>query len=310
VAELQRLMRQVAGYDSTVLIEGESGSGKELVARRIHELSPRASGPFVPVNCGAIPRDLLESELFGHEKGAFTGAITSRIGRFELANSGTLFLDEIGDMSLEMQVKLLRVLQDRCIERVGSAQVHNLDVRIVAATHRRLEDRVSAGQFREDLFFRLNVLPIRVPPLRERLDDLPALIEDLIREGVSAGRPAIEFAASAMQALREQAWPGNVRELQNLVERMSILHPGTLIEDCDLPGVARADCGVQRVSTALPQGGLDLREHLGSIEQQLISRALEQAGGTVAHAAKLLKLQRTTLVEKLRKYELQVASAT
>jgi sigma-54 specific flagellar transcriptional regulator A len=309
-ASLQRLMRQVAGYDSTVLIEGESGSGKELVARRIHELSPRAGGPFVPVNCGAIPRDLLESELFGHEKGAFTGAITSRIGRFELANSGTLFLDEIGDMSLEMQVKLLRVLQDRCIERVGSAQVHKLDVRIVAATHRRLEDRVSAGQFREDLFFRLNVLPIRVPPLRERLDDLPALIEDLIREGVSAGRPAIEFAASAMQALREQAWPGNVRELQNLVERMSILHPGTLIEDCDLPGVARADCSVQRVSAALPQGGLDLREHLGSIEQQLISRALEQAGGTVAHAAKLLKLQRTTLVEKLRKYELQVASAT
>jgi sigma-54 specific flagellar transcriptional regulator A len=309
-ASLQRLMRQVAGYDSTVLIEGESGSGKELVARRIHELSPRAGGPFVPVNCGAIPRDLLESELFGHEKGAFTGAITSRIGRFELANSGTLFLDEIGDMSLEMQVKLLRVLQDRCIERVGSTQVHKLDVRIVAATHRRLEDRVSAGQFREDLFFRLNVLPIRVPPLRERLDDLPALIEDLIREGVSAGRPAIEFAASAMQALREQAWPGNVRELQNLVERMSILHPGTLIEDCDLPGVARADCSVQQVSTALPQGGLDLREHLGSIEQQLISRALEQAGGTVAHAAKLLKLQRTTLVEKLRKYELQVASAT
>lgn len=308
VAELQTLMQQVAGYDSTVLIQGESGSGKELVARRIHALSPRGSGPFVPVNCGAIPRELLESELFGHEKGSFTGAITRRIGRFELANGGTLFLDEIGDMSLDMQVKLLRVLQDRRIESIGSRQPRQVDVRIIAATHRCLEERVDDGEFREDLFFRLNVLPVPVPPLRERLDDIPDLISDLIRQGVAAGRPRIEFAASAVQRLQAHRWPGNVRELQNLVERLSILCPDSILEAGDLPeGLAtrRSSNGDVR----LPSDGLDLREHLGHIEQQLIRSALDRAGGTVAHAARLLRLQRTTLVEKLRKYELQVDSA-
>lgn len=308
VTELDRLMRQVAAYDSTVLVAGESGSGKELVARRIHELSPRHDGPFVPVNCGAIPADLLESELFGHEKGAFTGAITGRTGRFELAHTGTLFLDEIGDMSLDMQVKLLRVLQDRRIERVGSAESRHVDVRIIAATHRTLEQRVADGQFREDLYFRLAVLPINVPPLRQRLDDLPQLIEDLVREGVAAGRPSIAFDPSALGRLREHPWPGNVRELQNLVERMSILHPGALLQARDLP-MLRAGRRPVAEAERLPDEGLDLRAHLGRIERQLIRHALEQAGGTVAHAAKLLKLQRTTLVEKLRKYELQVESA-
>jgi sigma-54 specific flagellar transcriptional regulator A len=196
---LDQLMRQVAGYDSTVLIRGESGCGKELVARRIHELSHRSRGPFVPVNCGAIPRDLLESELFGHEKGAFTGALTTRVGRFELADGGTLFLDEIGDMSVDMQVKLLRVLQERAFERVGSGEQRRANVRIVAATHRDLEARSRTGEFREDLFFRLNVFPIAVPPLRERVDDLPALIDDLVRRGEAEGRPSITFTQTALR---------------------------------------------------------------------------------------------------------------
>ena len=305
VMELDVLMRQVARYDSTVLIEGESGCGKELVARRIHELSDRASGPFVPVNCGAIPRDLLESELFGHEKGAFTGAITARVGRFELADGGTLFLDEIGDMSLDMQVKLLRVLQERVFERVGSHETRRANVRILAATHRNLEERVAQGEFREDLYFRLNVFPIRVPPLRERIEDLPDLIADLIARGKTAGRPAIELTSTAMACLRAYHWPGNVRELQNLVERLSILHPNKVVDREDLPyniGERRRN----RVDelTVIPSGGIDLREYLGNIEKQLIRSALDQTKGTVAHAARLLKLRRTTLVEKLRKYEL------
>ena len=306
VNELDLLMHQVARYDSTVLIQGESGCGKELVARRIHELSVRQDAPFVPVNCGAIPKDLLESELFGHEKGAFTGAITTRVGRFELADGGTLFLDEIGDMSLDMQVKLLRVLQERTFERVGSAEPRRANVRILAASHRDLETRAADGEFREDLYFRLNVFPIRVPPLRERLDDLPALIEDLISRGVEAGRPSIRFSETALACLRTYRWPGNVRELQNLVERMSILFPNKTIEREDLPptmGERRRPSVVG--TTFIPSGGLDLREHLGSIEKQLIRSALDQTDGTVAHAARLLKLRRTTLVEKLRKYEMQ-----
>jgi sigma-54 specific flagellar transcriptional regulator A len=309
VGELDVLMRQVARYDSTVLIHGESGCGKELAARRIHDLSARQDAPFVPVNCGAIPRDLLESELFGHEKGAFTGAITARVGRFELAHGGTLFLDEIGDMGLDMQVKLLRVLQERTFERVGSAESRRVDVRILAATHRDLEARIEAGDFREDLFFRLNVFPIRVPPLRERLDDLPALIDDLVKRGEAAGRPTIRFNATALECLRTYRWPGNVRELQNLVERLSILFPDREIGREDLPpAIGERRRGAHSAAadpTRIPSDGLDLKEHLGAIERQLIKTALEQAQGTVAHAARLLKLRRTTLVEKLRKYEMQ-----
>jgi len=312
VMELDVLMRQVARYDSTVLIQGESGCGKELAARRIHELSAREDAPFVPVNCGAIPRELLESELFGHEKGSFTGAITARVGRFELANGGTLFLDEIGDMGLDMQVKLLRVLQERTYERVGSAESRRADVRILAATHRDLESRVAAGEFREDLYFRLNVFPIRVPPLRERIDDLPALIDDLVKRGEAAGRPAVRFSATAMECLRAYRWPGNVRELSNLVERLSILFPDREVCREDLPpaiGERRRSAAGQPAESVdparIPSGGLDLKEYLGAIERQLIKSALDQAQGTVAHAARLLKLRRTTLVEKLRKYEMQ-----
>jgi sigma-54 specific flagellar transcriptional regulator A len=307
IHDLDRLMRQVAGYDSTVLIRGESGCGKELVARRIHELSGRADGPFVPVNCGAIPRDLLESELFGHEKGAFTGALSTRVGRFELADGGTLFLDEIGDMSVDMQVKLLRVLQERSFERVGSAETRRSNVRILAATHRDLEARTGAGDFREDLFFRLNVFPIVVPSLRDRLDDLPELVADLVQRGEAEGRPSITFTATALDCMRSYAWPGNIRELQNLVERLSILHPGKTIDREHLPtaiGERRKSASPSPAAMVLPSTGLDLREHLGNIEKQLISSALAQTDGTVAHAARLLNLRRTTLVEKLRKYDL------
>jgi sigma-54 specific flagellar transcriptional regulator A len=305
VHDLDRLMRQVARYDSTVLIRGESGCGKELVARRIHELSARAGSPFVPVNCGAIPRDLLESELFGHEKGAFTGALTARVGRFELADGGTLFLDEIGDMSPDMQVKLLRVLQERSFERVGSVETRRANVRILAATHRDLETRVSVGEFREDLFFRLNVFPIVVPSLRDRLDDLPDLIDDLVKRGEAEGRPSIQFTATALDCLCSYSWPGNVRELQNLIERLSILYPGQTIDRGELPAaIGERRRSVSQVATVLPTAGLDLREHLGSIEKALITSALAQTDGTVARAARLLKLRRTTLVEKLRKYDL------
>jgi sigma-54 specific flagellar transcriptional regulator A len=308
VAELDDLMRRVAVFDSTVLIQGESGAGKELVARRIHDLSQRHGGPFVPVNCGAIPRELLESELFGHEKGSFTGAITSRAGRFELADGGTLFLDEIGDMSLDMQVKLLRVLQERVFERVGSHVQRQANVRIVAATHRDLRARVASAEFREDLYFRLNVFPIRVPPLRERREDLPDLIGDLIDQGTAAGRPAIEFSPGALARLAAYEWPGNVRELQNLIERMSILCPGRCVEARDLPdflGSSSSASSAHIVPHRLPEHGVDLKAHLAGIERALICGALEQARGTVAQAARLLGLQRTTLVEKLRKYELQ-----
>jgi sigma-54 specific flagellar transcriptional regulator A len=302
---LDKLMRQVAGYDSTVLIRGESGCGKELVARRIHELSARSRGPFVPVNCGAIPRELLESELFGHEKGAFTGALTTRIGRFELADGGTLFLDEIGDMSCDMQVKLLRVLQERTFERVGSGEPRRANVRIIAATHRDLEERARAGEFREDLFFRINVFPIYVPPLRERVDDIPALVEDLVRRGEAEGRPSISFTQTALDCLAAYSWPGNVRELQTLIERLAILYPTQTIDREQLPApIGERRRNVQPSLAVVPPQGLDLREHLGNIEKQLIRSALDQADGTVAKAARLLGLQRTTLVEKLRKYEL------
>jgi sigma-54 specific flagellar transcriptional regulator A len=306
-AGLEQLMRQVARFDSTVLVQGESGTGKELVARRIHALSHRANGPFVPVNCGAIPRDLLESELFGHEKGAFTGAISQRIGRFELAAGGTLFLDEIGDMSIDMQVKLLRVLQERIFERIGSHRQRSVDLRIIAATHRDLPAMVGRGEFREDLFFRLNVFPIEVPPLRNRAADVPDLVADLIRQGVREGLGDVCFTDDSMELLAAHAWPGNVRELRNLLERLSILHADTTIDRGLLASYLQPRPGAavpQRGPAGLPAAGIDLREHLADIERGLIADALDRAGGTVAKAARLLRLQRTTLVEKLRRYEL------
>jgi sigma-54 specific flagellar transcriptional regulator A len=346
--DVHRLIEQVAPFDTNVLILGESGTGKEMAARHVHELSGRAGHPFVPVNCGAIPADLLESELFGHEKGAFTGALSTRLGRFEFAEGGTLFLDEIGDMSLQMQVKLLRVLQERSFERVGSNRTIRCNVRIIAATHRDLDAAIVAGRFREDLFYRLNVFPVQMPPLRERLEDLPVLIDHLAqRQGQIAGRH-IKLDKEAMNCLARNPWPGNVRELSNLLERLAILYPAQTIGADDLPeryrsrgAAAWAGSGVSIVAPlqitplipieplipidespdldvetvespeltdgsalSLPRGGIDLKDHLCSIEIGLIRRALEEADGTVAEAARLLNIRRTTLVEKLRKYRL------
>jgi sigma-54 specific flagellar transcriptional regulator A len=326
------LIRQVAPFDSSVLVLGESGTGKEMVARTIHECSPRRDKPFVAINCGAIPAELLESELFGHEKGAFTGAISARKGRFEMAEGGTLFLDEIGDMSLPMQVKLLRVLQERMFERVGGNKTQRCDVRIIAATHRNLEQAIANGQFREDLFYRLSVFPLEMPALREHLDDLPVLIGEFNQRLARRGLGSVRFSAGAVSALHQYAWPGNVRELCNLVERLAILYPHGEIRASDLPEKYRGRQVVEEAqgatsllammegapvhtqitasaaaadATVLPEGGLDLKDHLADIEVGLIRQALDVTGGVVAHAAKLLHMQRTTLVEKLRKYGLQ-----
>jgi len=328
---VRTMIEQVARTDASVLILGESGTGKEVVARNIHALSNRCKSNFVPVNCGAIPSDLLESELFGHEKGAFTGAITARQGRFELAEQGTLFLDEIGDMSLPMQVKLLRVLQERTYERVGSNRSMNADVRILAATHRNLERNIGEGQFREDLFYRLNVFPIEIPPLRERLGDVPGLIQDQIDRLEQENRGSVRLTADAIEALCRYRWPGNIRELANLVERLTILYPGGVVEARQLPpkyqpsgskagpppfDPARmfADDEVDDEleipltdtfngsATLLPSDGLDLKEHIAQTEIQIIRQALDASNGVVAHAANLLKMRRTTLVEKLKKY--------
>jgi sigma-54 specific flagellar transcriptional regulator A len=358
IREVIGLIRQVAGFDSTALVLGESGTGKEVAARAIHDLSPRRNRPFVAVNCGAIPAELLESELFGHEKGSFTGAIAARKGRFEIAEGGTLFLDEIGDMSPSMQVKLLRVLQERVFERVGNHIPVRCNVRIIAATHRNLEESITRGTFREDLFHRINVFPIEMPPLRARVDDLPLLVRDFIAHNVSEGRGRVQLSARALAALALHSWSGNVRELGNLIERLSITCGGRVVEVRDLPPkyrppqdwtlevkaldsslcIAALDDPSQAIAvedqvpltdeatlsvleseafepqplesvrpapfdslTALPQDGLDLRAHLLSIERRLVEQALERSNGTVAHAARLLGLRRTTLVEKLRK---------
>ena len=334
------LIRQVAGFDSTVLVLGESGTGKEVAARAIHELSPRRNRPFVAVNCGAIPADLLESELFGHEKGAFTGAIAARKGRFEIAEGGTLFLDEIGDMSPSMQVKLLRVLQERVFERVGNHAPIRCNVRIIAATHRNLEASIAQGTFREDLFHRLNVFPIEMPALRERREDLPALVNEFAARNAAEGRGMVRFSPRALAALGVYAWSGNVRELSNLVERLSIVRAGQTVDLSDLPPKYQppqewsCEAEIAAVSIepmaatcepaltdlealellesapsardaadpcALPEQGIDLREHLLAIERALVQQALARANGTVAQAARLLNLRRTTLVERLRK---------
>ncbi|MGH8262890.1 MAG: sigma-54 dependent transcriptional regulator [Steroidobacteraceae bacterium] len=321
MAEVRRLIRQVATFDSNVLILGESGTGKEMVARHVHELSERAGSAFVPVNCGAIPADLLESELFGHEKGAFTGALCARQGRFEYADGGTIFLDEIGDMILTMQVKLLRVLQEGTFERIGSNHTVACNARIIAATHRDLEALIAEGRFREDLFYRLNVFPIVLPPLRERVDDIPLLVEHLLESNARVAA-RIQFTPAALAALTRYRWPGNVRELSNLLERLCILHPGATVGLEQLPAPYRATghgigvkapspvtlIGAQAQSAPyLPTDGLDLRDHLSTIELTLIRQALSESGGTVAEAARRLRMQRTTLVEKLKKYGLVAA---
>ncbi len=351
ISRVNRLIQQVAAYDSNVLILGESGTGKEVVARAIHDSSSRRMRPFVPINCGAIPSELLESELFGHEKGAFTGALNARKGRFELAEGGTIFLDEIGDMNPVMQVKLLRVLQERVYERVGSCSSQTCNVRIIAATHRNLEERIAQGSFREDLYYRLNVVPVEVPPLRERLADLPLLVNTLATRIEAAGGAPVRLLPETLEALQQYRWPGNVRELANLLERIAIQCAGQPARVADLPvryqptgwmpssvpelldplaelkllesvAVVAVSSHVAMPVTAaptdapvaaplwldtdpeLPAGGIDLRAYLENLERRLITQALTSAGGTVAHAARLLGLRRTTLVEKLRKYDL------
>lgn len=324
IQNVREMMAQVAEKDVSVLITGESGTGKEVVARNLHYNSPRRDKPFVPVNCGAIPAELLESELFGHEKGAFTGAINSRAGRFELAEGGTLFLDEIGDMPLNMQVKILRVLQERCYERVGSNKTQSVDVRVIAATHRNLDTMIIDNTFREDLYYRLNVFPIELPSLKERSEDIPLLINELVTRMENEQRGSIRFNSAAIMSLCQHEWSGNVRELANLVERMAIIHPYGVIGVQDLPAkyrhvdvsaedfapatpVAHASTGYVNMNDnpLLPDQGIDLREYITNLEMSLIQQALNDCGGVVARAADKLCIRRTTLVEKMRKYELQ-----
>ncbi len=319
ISHVRRLIERVAPTEATVMVLGETGTGKEVVARNIHHLSARRNKPFVAINCGAIPPDLLESELFGHEKGAFTGAVTARKGRFELANGGTLFLDEVGDMGLDMQVKLLRVLQERCFDRVGGSTSIEADVRIIAATHRDLEAMTSDGSFREDLFYRLNVVPIEMPPLRDRRGDIPLLISELNARIAARGLDPKRVGDRALKTMLAYHWPGNVRELANLIERCSILSAGAEIEPADLPSRMRAAAGgtgdvpLTLADATLIDLGLgqidseriELKGLLELMETRLICQALDRSDGVVAQAAERLGLRRTTLVEKIRKFGIE-----
>ncbi|MFM7001545.1 MAG: sigma-54 interaction domain-containing protein [Limnohabitans sp.] len=402
IESLRQLVQAIAASSSTALVTGESGTGKELVAQALHVQGPRASGPFVPINCGAIPRELIESELFGHRKGTFTGAVSDRMGRFELANGGTLFLDEIGDLPMDMQVKLLRVLQERCILPVGASREVAIDVRVVAATHRNLEKEVEAGRFREDLYYRINVLPIATTPLRERAQDVVQLVHFYARKHVLPGNKPLSLGQDMQGLFEGYAWPGNVRELSNLVDRFSTLFPGQTVHAHMVPSSmlpsgmvalqaqvlskqkgsrsevplsallqARGVASVDEPSSAtvslpvsapftddndpmayllgmgedaqaptpaymptsspmneasndemnaveevillaqgiqtLPPDGLSLKQHLVNVERSLIEQALSRTQGNVSRTAKLLQLQRTTLIEKINKYELRSA---
>ena len=373
ITAIRKLLPVVAVSRSTVLITGESGTGKEIIARSLHELSDRSSGNFVPINCAAIPKELIESELFGHRKGAFTGALNDRVGRFELAHNGSIFLDEIGDLPLDLQVKLLRVLQERVVDPVGGGRQVAVDVRVIAATHRNLEAEIAAGRFRGDLFYRINVLPLNTPPLRERLDDLPLLLEFFAKHHCSLLQEPITFAADFLHAMALYHWPGNVRELSNLVDRFSTLFAGqrlelrsfpksllpremavfkAQIESGEIPLPAQAAAGVAVVDQALeslhwhsqnnpasggifdmqelvieppavpdtvemltflsqelpvlPPEGLSLKHRLAEIERDLIKQALDRALGNVSQAARILNVQRTTLIEKIQKFGLSV----
>ena len=361
---LRRLVTTISNSNATVLITGESGTGKELLARSLHEQSDRVGGTFVPINCSAIPKELLESELFGHRKGSFTGAVADRIGRFELAHGGTIFLDEIGDMSLDMQVKLLRVLQERVIDPVGSTRQIPIDVRVIAATHRDLEAEIQAGRFREDLYYRLNVLPVVTPPLRERPEDIAELLRFYAEHYQLPKGQAVRFSPDFLDALVAYPWPGNVRELCNLMDRFSTLYAGQMLDLRAIPAnllpkglvpvqaemLARSgpvvfpqemtpppevlaemahaggmsedllpnqpepqDNEIESIIMLaqgmphLPPEGISLKDRLAEIERNIIEQALERSQGNVSRTAKLLNLQRTTLIEKINKYELRTA---
>ena len=379
ILSLKRLIESVAQSDATVLVIGESGTGKELVARALHDYSQRAAKRFVPVNCGAIPKDLIESELFGHRKGAFTGAISDRMGRFELAQDGTLFLDEIGDLPLDMQVKLLRVLQERSVDPIGSNKPIDINVRVVAATHKDLELEVQTGRFREDLYYRLNVLPVTTPPLRDRPEDIAALCEHFARVHANPNKRPIELSERLMHELHSYPWPGNIRELSNLMARFSALFPGKSICYTDIPAMmlpkglrdrllegaadapaakdppvpaplvsdesrhtdnltldpcndesepvhleavdasslmpevlGPADYNPIEDLIALAQGAplpaldsIPLKQRIAELEKTLIEQALQQADGNVSQTARILAIQRTTLIEKINKYNLK-----
>lgn len=322
---LQKFIEKISDTDSTILITGESGTGKELVARTIHFNSSRGSEPFVPLNCGAIPRDLIESELFGHEKGAFTGAVNARIGRFELANGGTIFLDEIGELPFPLQVKLLRVIQEREFERVGGTRTIKVDVRILAATNLDLEKAVVEQTFREDLYYRLNVIPVHIPPLRERNDDVPLLVNHFIGEFCRRKKkPLVKVSGEASDLLRSYVWPGNVREVENVVERMIILNESGEIGVEDLPQRIVAGRGngpkLHLVPAVTPpedisaqmqwtESGVDLNGILEEMEKKLIVQALRQSGGVKKKAAVLLGLNRTTFLEKVKKMGVSVPAS-
>ena len=360
IKAIRNLLPVVAASNSTVLITGESGTGKEIVARSLHELSPRCGANFVPINCAAIPKDLIESELFGHKKGAFTGAVTDRVGRFELAHNGSIFLDEIGDLPLELQVKLLRVLQERVVDPVGGTRPVAVDVRVIAATHRDLEAEIAAGRFREDLYYRLNVLPLNTPPLRERSEDVPTLLTFFAKHHAAAGEAPISFASDFMEALKSYSWPGNVRELSNLIDRFSTLfagqklelrnfassllpkglaalkavsdqnpslplefeesavllgnqdnpHAGGIFEEAEedeppLQNEVEHMTFLSEGLPVLPPEGLSLKHRLAEIERDLIAQALSRTKGNVSQTARILNVQRTTLIEKIQKFGLR-----
>ena len=326
ICDVFDVVARTAGSQSTVMIYGESGTGKELIARALHMNSPRASKPFIAVNCGAIPHELLEGELFGYEKGSFTGAVNTRIGRMELANQGTIFFDEIGDMPTSLQVKLLRVLAEREIDRIGSTKPTSIDIRVITATHRNLEESIKEGSFREDLFYRLNIIPINLPPLRERKTDIPLLADHFLKQ---FNRTAIPKTISdeAMQFLVNYSWPGNIRELANFIERMVVLSIGSTITPRDLPEKVLGDTPKEKwqpleedgegnpaqilqqslrqsFHVGIPEEGINLKKMVEEFEKELLLEALEKTGWVKNKAANLLGLNRTTLVEKLKKMKI------
>jgi DNA-binding NtrC family response regulator len=312
ILQIFEIIEKVADTDSTVLIQGESGTGKELIARAIHYNSSRQEGPLIPVNCGAIPGELLESELFGHERGAFTQAVRTRLGRFELANGGTIFLDEIAEMRPDLQVKILRVLQERSFERIGGVKTIRVDIRVIAATNKDLENLVRQGRFREDLYYRLNVIPIKVPPLREREDDIPLLARHFLKDFCARKKtPPKHLTAVALSCLSQYSWPGNVRELENLMERLAILAEGEVVDVADLPPKFHPR-PLERLPKTLdfPPQGIDLIALVRDFEKNLILQALDRSQGVKSRAAQLLHLNRTTLVEKMKKQQIRYPSVT
>ena len=326
IREVFDVVERAAGSQSTIMIYGESGTGKELIARALHMNSPRASKPFIAVNCGAIPHELLESELFGYEKGSFTGAVNTRIGRMELANQGTIFLDEIGDMPTSLQVKLLRVLAEREIDRIGSTKPTPIDIRVITATHRNLEESIKVGKFRADLFYRLNIIPINLPPLRERKTDIPLLANHFLKQFNGATKPKT-ISNEAMNFLVNYSWPGNIRELANFVERMVVMSIGSTIMPRDLPDKVLGDVQKEKCqpleegeegnpalmlqqslrqsfNVGIPEEGINLKKTVEEFEKELLLEALEKTGWVKNKAANLLELNRTTLVEKLKKLQI------